>query len=125
MDSWSKSWRVSPWAGCVPNNLFYDVHRTTVEGLIGRGAKIKILHPSDKPDVIVGWVCSEVEKTGKTVIHFAYIKDPYALALPDAPQRLLAGVEGEKPGYYSHRTKKIVELLGKGWVWAPEIARRK
>lgn len=125
MDSWIKSWRVSPWAGCVPNNQFHDVQRSTIEGLIGRGAKIRVLSITDRPDVILGWVCTEVERSGRTVVHFIYIKDPYQAAMPDAPERLLSAVEGIQPGFYTHRTKKVQAALGRGWVHVPEIARRK
>jgi hypothetical protein len=125
MDSWSKSWRNSPWAGTIPNNLFHDVQRSTVEGLVGRGAKLHVLSLDDRPEVILGWACTEVERTGRTVVHMLYVKDPYQAAMPNAPQLLLDAVPGEKPGFYTHRTKKVQAALGRGRVWAPEIARRK
>lgn len=125
MDSWAKSWRVSPWAGTIQNHKFHEVHRETVEGLVGRGAKFKVLSIDDKPDVILGWVCYEVERLGKTVVHMIYVKDPYQAAMPEAPQMLLDACPGDKPGFYTHRTRKTQVIFGKGWIWAPEIARRK
>lgn len=125
MDSWAKSWRVSPWAGTVANNVFHDVHRQTVEGLVGRGAKFQVMSIADRPEVILGWICSEVERTGKTVVHMIYVKDPYQVAMPEAPDKLLEAVPGDKPGFYTHRTRKVEKALGKGWIHAPEIARRR
>lgn len=127
MDSWAKSWRVSPWAGCIPNNRFHEVHRSTVEDLVGRGAKFLVLSPDTQPEVVVGWICYELDKRGITVCHYLYVKDPYKLSqgLQETAGRLLEATPGQKPGLYTHRTKAIVEALGRGWIHAPEVARRK
>lgn len=122
MDSWLKGWRSSPWAGVVPNNQYGDVQRSVVEGLVGRGAKFRVLADAEDPTRIKAWVCSEVERTGKTVVHFLHTRSQTS---QDDLQRLLSETEGSKPGFYTHRTTAILEALGKSWVHAPEIARRK
>lgn len=118
-DSWLKSWRTSKFAGVIPNNLYFEVQRTLIEDLINRGAKVFIAHPTDLPDVILGWACGE-EKEGKTVLHYLYTKDPFlGMGVAD---KLLASLPGAKPGFITHR------LQGKEykeWRHTPEIARRK
>ena len=118
-DSWLKDWRTSKWAGCIPNNLYFETQRTLIEDLIARGAVIQIAYPSGREDIILGWACAEA-KEGKTVLHYLYTKDPF-LGL-GVSNLLLASLPGEKPGFITHR------LQGKEykeWRHAPEIARRK
>lgn len=118
-DSWLKSWRMSKWAGCIPNHLYFETQRVLIEDLIGRGAKITVAYPSGRPDVILGWACGE-EKEGKTVLHYLYTKDPFiGLGIPAL---LLASLPGGQPGFITHRLplKEVKE-----WRHVPEMARRK
>ena len=118
-DSWMKSWRISKYAGVIPNNMFYDVQRTLIEDLIARGARLVVAHPDGRDDVILGWACGE-EKDGAAVLHYRYTKDPF-LGLGIEAQ-LLAALPGTKPGFITHN------LPGKdlkAWKWVPEMARRK
>lgn len=118
-DSWLKSWRVSKWAGCIPNHLYFETQRVLIEDLIARGAAIRIAYPSGRPEVILGWACGE-EKEGKCVLHYLYVKDPFiGMGIPET---LLAALPGAKPGFITHKLplKEIKE-----WRHTPEIARRK
>jgi len=118
-DSWMKSWRVSKYAGTVPNHLFYEVQRTLIEDLLGRGADIIIAYPENHENAILGWACGE-EKDGATVLHYLYIKDPY-LGL-GIPARLISELRGSSPGFVTHKLPNK-ELTA--WRHVPEMARRK
>jgi hypothetical protein len=118
-DSWLKSWRVSKWAGTIPNHLYFETQRVLIEDLIARGAKIVVAHPEGHPDVIMGWACGEL-KEGKTVLNYAYVKDPY-LGL-GILERLLAALPGEQPGFITH---KLPSKALREWRHAPEMCRRK
>lgn len=118
-DSWMKSWRISKWAGCVPNHLFFESQRVLIEDLIARGAWILVAHPSGQLDTIIGWACAE-QKDEKCVLHYLYYKDAFrGLGVADL---LLAALPGSKPGYITH---KLPEKLFKEWRHTPEMARRK
>lgn len=128
MDSWLKSWRTSAWAGTVPNHLYFETQRTTIEQLLLRGAKFEVAVASEHPDLILGWACHELtqDTPPRTIIHYVYVKDPY-LKLPEAIGETLARrAPGVQPGYYTHRYRTVVESLpGRDdWRHAPEIARR-
>jgi hypothetical protein len=123
-DSWLRSWRNSPWAGCIPNNEYYPMTRSAIEQLVGRGAEFKVACLKADPERILGWICHEL--TGPdAVVHYLYVKDPYlTLGIGDA---LVASIPGNKPGFYTYRYRQVSEACqhAAGWRHAPEIARRK
>lgn len=120
-DSWLRSWRQCPWAGVIPNNLYFQLTRSTIEQLVARGAEFKVACLASDPERILGWICHE--QTGPdAVVHYAYTKDPYlGLGVTEA---LVAAIPGNKPGFYTFRYRQVVDAC-KGWRHAPEIARRK
>lgn len=126
MSSWKKSWRVSPWAGTIRNDEFYASIRSTIDGLIGRGATIQIACLPSKPAQILGWICAETLADGICCIHYIYVKDPYfRLGIGKA---LIDASAGTKPGLYTHRFRQVSEAIAEvGGVWrhAPEVARRR
>lgn len=120
-DSWLRSWRKSPWAGVVPNNVYFPLTRSVIEQLVARGAEFKVACLADNPDLILGWICHEL--TGPdAVVHYVYTKDPYlSLGIGEA---LVAAIPGNKPGFYTFRYRQVSEAC-QGWKHAAEIARRK
>lgn len=122
VDSVSKSFRSSPWAGVVPNNLWHPVMRTTVTGLLERGAKVLTARAAGR---VVGLVMYE-PKGDDLVVHWVYVKDWARRG--GVAKRLLASV-GAVPGrrvFYTFRTRSTGWLTrGLTAVQAPEIARRK
>ncbi len=122
LDSWMKSWRTTKWAGCIRNDMYYEVQRSTIEGLIARGAEFIIACSAKNPDNILGWICHEPGQQA-TVIHYLYVKDPYVRL--DIQRQLLDRVPGSKPGFYTHAYRQVQEVCGKGWRHCPEIARRR
>lgn len=123
MSSWKQSWRVSPWAGTVRNDEFFKTCRSTIEGLVLRGAEFKIAHSEKYPARILGWVCYEVMPQGECCLHYLYVKDPYISLNIGAA--LVNECPGTKPGFYTHRYRQVTDSIGEGWRHAPEIARRK
>lgn len=120
-DSWLRSWRKSPWAGVIPNNVYYPLTRSNIEQLVGRGAQFTVACLSSAPERILGWVCYE-QVGPKAVVHYLYVKDPY-LSLGIGEQ-LVERVPGEQPGLYTYRYRQVVDACP-GWWHTPEVARRK
>jgi len=123
MESWKRSWRTSPWAGVIRNDEYYASIRSTIEGLIARGAQLLVASHESKPGRVMGWVCYEVLSDELCCIHYVYVKDPFLRQ--GIGDQLVAAAEGKKPGLYSFRFRQVVESVGPGWSHAPEVARRK
>jgi hypothetical protein len=121
MDTWSKCWRVSPWAGTIPNNRIHEIVRETVAGLLSRGARVEIACAKSDPDKILGYTCHE-HLPESTVIHWTYVKDPYR-QMGLATELIERNAPQGTPRYYTHRTRDAAYF--RGWRHAPEIARRK
>lgn len=102
----------------VPNHLYYDVQRSTIAGLLGRGALVRVAHFGNLPDLIQGWICFE-EQAGRPILHYIYSRDPYIL--PTISEHFKNSVLGNK-GLVTHMQ---VNPAFKGWKHCPEIARRK
>lgn len=120
LDSWMKSWRVNKFSGCIPNNEYYRVTRANIENLIARGAKLRVACLDSDEDVILGWVCTEVLRSGEDCVHYLYVKDPYLkMGIADLLVDLVA-----KTGFYTYHFNQCVDLFPK-FKWVPEIARRK
>lgn len=115
-DSWLQSWRTSPYAGVVPNHLYYEVHRVLIEDLLARGAMVVVATPRSDQSRIEGWACSEV-KDGVTVLHYLYTRGNATLIDP-----LLDALPGSKPGFITH---SLPDPRFRTWRWVPEMARRK
>ena len=122
MSSWKRSWRVSPWAGVIRNDQYYDVMRSTIEGLIARGAEFRVACLETHPDRILGWCCYEQLPDGLCCIHYVYVKDPYLRM--GIGEKLVDSAAGTKPGLYTFRTRQVTEACP-GWRHAAEVARRK
>lgn len=117
-DTWLNSWRTSPWAGCVPNHLFFDTQRATIAGLLARGASVRICHFAESPELIQGWCCFE-QKEGITILHYLYAGDPFLE--PAVIDHFKDTVLGNS-GFVTHQQNK---KAFRKWKHVPEIARRK
>lgn len=115
-DTYLNTWRNNPYAGAIPNHLYYDTQRVTLEDLITRGAVLAVACPAEYPRLIQGWACFEV-KDGTTVLHYLYERPGY-----QTNQFLLDNIPGKQPGLLTHRLP-LKEL--RAWKHLPEIARRK
>lgn len=120
MSNWLRSFRNTPWAGCVPNHLFYDTYRVAVEQLIARGATIEVAELHGR---LVAFVASETSPDGLCIIHAGYSKDPFVAMRP--LEQLIDRAPGTKPGLYSFRTPQLERALDRNWRHAPETVRRR
>lgn len=123
-DSWLTSWRKSPWAGCIPNNLYFDLTRRAIEQLVARGAVFLVACQAQSPSRILGWCCTELSTDPEplTIAHYLYVKDPYVTLGIGA--ELVKRTAGAKPGFYTHRYRQVIDACPQ-FRHAPEIARRR
>lgn len=120
-DSWLRSWRKSPWAGIIPNNVYFPLTRSVIEQLVARGAEFKVACLAADPERILGWICYE-QVGPDAVVHYLYVKDPYLnLGIGEA---LVSQAPGRQPGFYTFRYRQVVDAC-QDWTHAAEIARRK
>lgn len=125
MDTWFRSYRTSPWAGVIPNHLYFPTMREMLAGLVARGAKLTAAAVgTEAGERVLGWVCHE-DKGADTVLHFVYVKDPFRRqGLGKALVDYVIG-SGEGRLLYTHRTRLSKYVLPKDAAFVPEVARRK
>lgn len=124
-ESWLASYRNSPWAGCIANNLYADAVGQTIDQLLFRGAKLLTIRNFANPELIVAWVCFEsLPKANEVVVHAIYTKPVYRKqgAAKTLLQRVL-GAHNTDRFFITFRTGYSKYL--KGATYRPEIARRK
>lgn len=121
--TWVSSYRNSPWAGTIPNNLFESVCAETYSQLILRGMSLRVCSNPANPEQLLGWLAYETSPNGDVVVHHAFTK-PLFRQLGIMSQLLAsAGVEEGASFFYTHKTQSSKYL--KGGKYRPEIARRK
>lgn len=120
LDGWIRSWRTSPWAGCIPNNLIWEVTRGCVASLLARGATLEVaeVDRGDGSARLVGFVCWE-----PGVLHYVFVKKNGFRGLGIG--RWLVDRSFDRPGAFTHRTTMSSWLLDDGWVWDPVPSRVK
>jgi GNAT superfamily N-acetyltransferase len=123
LDGWIRSWRTSPWAGCIANNLVWAATRDTIAGLALRGANIDVaVSRGTDTERLVGFVCYEKPD----VVHYLFVKRRGFRGLGIGRQ-LLAHAQSAlglaEPGRFTHRTTASKMLLDLGWTWDPIPAR--
>lgn len=129
MDLWSKAYRRSRWAGTIPNNLYNDVFRVSIEGLEKRGMKVLLAYVPGEPNSLMGFVAYEPKDGDLPHVAFVGVKDPYRQG--QVATQLLEATVG-RAFRYSFRTEHSKFFMPKGsdkpkWQvsFAPEVARRK
>jgi GNAT superfamily N-acetyltransferase len=122
-DSWLESYKTSPWAGAVPNNLYRDVYTQAIDQLLARGAKLLCIRNPTNKALLVGWVCFELTHRGEVVIHYAYVKPPYRRnGAAKALINTILAAANQTRFFYTFRTPSSKYLNG---TYRPEIARRR
>ncbi len=116
-DTWLNTWRTNPYAGCVPNHLYFDTQRSTIASLLARGSNLRIAHLPESPELIQGWVCYEY-KDSHTILHYLYTRDPYMA--PGIIEHFKDTCLGPK-GIVTHQQNL---RPFRRWKHLPEIARR-
>jgi GNAT superfamily N-acetyltransferase len=127
-DSWILSFKKSPFAGCVPNSLWFDTQRATIREVLDRGATVLVAstpisgREAEYPAVrrVMGYVVAE---PAHKVLHWLYVKNDYrGMGIGSA---LLRAVSPSGEWEYSHRTKASAGFLGSRFHWNPVTARVK
>lgn len=127
-DSWSNSFRKSPFAGCVPNNLWDQVSRADMTDIMDRGARVLVAvtpiagREEEYPAVrrVMGYSVSE---PAKSVLHWLYVKKDfrgYGIG-----RALLAATCPDGKWTYTHRMNASAAFLGPRFKWNDVSARTK
>lgn len=114
-DYWARSYKKSPWAGCVLNKDYDTVTRNTIEEILNRGARV-IVAVEDLPDGARRVIGYSVSEPARGVLHWLCIKEKFrGLGLGKAllAETLRAFGEGENdPEWtYSFRTPSSERFL--------------
>lgn len=103
-DSWARSFRNSPWAGCVRNCDYHDVFRAAMSEIVDGGARVVVLvNPTeDGTRRVIGYSVSD---PARKVIHWIYVKrDWRGLGFGRAIRRQIVP-DNERSGWvYTYRT---------------------
>lgn len=126
-DSWARSFRKSPWAGCIPNHLYDAVSRAASAAIVDRGAKVLVAvtpiagQESAFPELrrVMGYSVSE-----PGVLHFLYVKDDFRKM--GIGQALLDATCPGGEWTYTHRTRlseRFLNRRSRRFFWDPVAAR--
>lgn len=130
IDSWSRSYKKSPYAGCVRNCDWNTVSKGTIGELLDRSRIIVAVTPiadreSEYPKVrrVMAYSVSE---PGKSCLHWLYVKDDYrGMGVGRALlAKTIEGWSATQPRVYTHRTNASAQFL-KGWRHRDVLARVK
>lgn len=134
-DSWARSFRKSPFAGCVPNHLWDQVSRACMSEILNRGARVIVavvdLETDPPQRRVMGYSVSE---PGPQVLHWLYVKDDYrGMGLQVGTKILRETIKDWDPRKrwtYTHRTNAAAPFLyaaagGSTFTWDPVPARVK
>ncbi len=125
-DAWARSFRKSPWAGCIPNRLYDSVSRAGIDDILNRGARVivAVVELEGGARRVMGYVVAEPDWA---VLHWLYVKEAYRGM--GVGRALLERVTAEfPPGHdrtYTYRTPASAKFLGSGWDHDPVPARVK
>lgn len=119
-DSWIRSFRNSPYAGCVVNDIWYETMKHTLDAVLPKARVIVALPGDDAIRRVIGYVV--VEKPN--IIHYIYVKQKFR-GLGVAAQLLEAATAAleASSGYYTFRTPASKWLESRGWKHNPTPAR--
>lgn len=126
-DSWASSFKKSPYAGCITNDMYPEVSRRTMQDIVDRGARLRVAYaqPDDGDRRVMGYSVSE---PGKRILHYLYVKRDFrgmGIGTGLLNDVLTATESGDLAWTYTHRTKASPGFLGKLFQWNPVSARVK
>ena len=120
-DSWSRSFKKSPWAGCVTNDMYDQVSRRTIADILDRGATVRVAC-AELPTGgrrVMGYVVCEPEKR---ILHWLFVKRDFR-GMGVGSSLLREVVKDDETWTYTHRTRASVKFLGPQFEWDPVPAR--
>ncbi len=126
-DAWARSWKKSPWSGCILNKDYDSVSRNTIAEILDRGARvICAVQDIEGGRRVLGYSVSE---PAIAVLHWLYVKGTYRVPGLQVGSQLLAETVKAFPDNqdwtYSHRTPASAKFLGPRWSHDPVTARVK
>lgn len=114
-DAWANSYRKSPWAGCVPNNLWPMVSRTMITDILDRGARVLVaVTPIEGSDErrVMGYSVSD---PARGILYWLFVKRDYrGLGVGTA---LLNETCPDGEWTYTCRTRASAKFLGPRFHW--------
>jgi hypothetical protein len=77
--TWLRSYRhSSTFAKKISNEIYYSRHHLVIDLILKReGSKVLVAHPEEDPDIILGYVVTEVQADGAEVVHYTYVKKSF------------------------------------------------
>lgn len=77
--TWLRSYRhASSFARKISNEVYYSRHHLVIDLILKReGSRVLVAHPKGEPDVILGYLVSEVQPDGADVIQYIYVKKSF------------------------------------------------
>ncbi len=118
VDAWVRSFRDSPYAGCIGNDHFQAAQRRTVEDILLRPETRALVAIAPGPTKrVMGFVVF-----GGDCFHFLYVKRAYRDKLFAVEDALLAELP-KNIARYSFRPHKYRHIEDRGWRWDPVAAR--
>ena len=106
LDSWLQSFRASPYAGCIPNNRYFEIYGQAISELLERGSSILVaVNPADSTQIL-GWLCVEQTSKAEQIVHFVYVKDVFRKLGICKSLFQEAGINPRSRFYYTYRTKQ-------------------
>lgn len=121
-ETWLSSFRKSPWAGVVPNNLYKPVYLETMRQLVERGAEVVCATNPEKPGHILGWLCYERTSDAIPVVHYCFVKPLFRKRGVAASLFAAAGIDPKQRFFYTFKTPAARYFPG--GQYEPAIARR-
>jgi hypothetical protein len=120
MSSWLKSFKGSHYAGPIPNDLYWDTYRLSLERILSRPAvRVWIAVNPGEPDPeheIYGWLA--MEPGAPPVVHYAYVKQAFRRMGVARSLFHAAGVDTSQPFTYTFRTKDVADVVRRGRLMA-------
>ncbi len=116
-DTWARSFRKSPWAGCVPNHLWDQVSRACIGELLTRSRVIVAVKNLPEGRRVMGYSVSE-----PGVLHWLYVKNDFR-GLGIGRSLLELTTSGWDQYVYTHQTRASRKFLGTRFHWDPVPAR--
>ena len=116
VDAWARSFRDSPWAGCISNEHYQEAQRATINDLLARGARATVAVPTEGPRRVCGFVAFEAPD----IIHYVYTK---RWARKRGLANSMISFAAPNGGRFSFRTPSSEFLLRRGFKWNPIPAR--
>lgn len=119
-DSWSNSFRNSPWAGVVPNDMWPEVSRRSMQEIVDRPStivRVAAVELEDGSRRVAGYYVAEPERK---ILHWLYVKRDYRgmeigrALLRDA---LFSHCDYLSPGGAVKMLEDYSTPIGKGWVY--------